>query len=245
MRGSSLRQGKQPLPTLFQLELDTDTVVSEPTSLPTLTMAFRAPDTRIYPAKPESSESGIFKGVHLRDYSKASSILSKIFSFTLSRQPEPTTTVNAFEARATHVPATPTEDKVWETWEVEERDLSAPTPQPVLSDQEKHRDDLEQCLNTWVLGLHETDAIFKNCGPCGRVEKSPAYKPCRDGEEGKKFLKMLEGFRKEKASEFEERRKNAAKVDFARMGGKRYWEEQEAPKTQMGFDGDDVFVRGY
>lgn len=135
---------------------------------------------------------------------------------------------------------------MWEMWETEEYDLTDDTPQPMLSGEEKDWALLAQCLNTFGLVVDETDTIFKNCGPCGRVERSPAYKICKEGEDGKNFFATLDRFRQEKAGEFEEQRKRAAKADFARRGGTWYLEEQEeVPNTQMRFAGDDIFGATY
>lgn len=114
---------------------------------------------------------------------------------------------------------------------------------PVLTDEQKEFVLLEQCVETFRLGPKETEAIFKNCGPCGRVEKSPAFQPCKTGPEGKKFLDMVESWRKERADEFAAQQKQAFKDEFASRGGASWLAENDNPPQSRKYEwqGDDVF----
>jgi len=114
-------------------------------------------------------------------------------------------------------------------------------PEIDLTNEEKSWILLGECMWTFGLDMSETDAIFKNCGPCGRVERSPAFAMCKGGHAGEEFMEMLRSFREVLAEESEGEMREAFKAEFKRRGGFR-WLQQGEQKRNKDWKGDDIFA---
>ena len=102
------------------------------------------------------------------------------------------------------------------------------TPEIDLTDEEKSWILLGECLSAFGLDVSQADVVFKNCGPCGRVERSKAFAVCKGGRAGEEFREALRSFREILAEEFEGEMREAFKAEFERRDGFRWLREVRA-----------------